>query len=228
MKKKLILFLVMLSVAVAAFGKSFKPNKFFKPVYKPITEKWFKVGDIVVDENNNPIAVIIKGNKVARDTVLGIALEQKEDLAWALEGSAGYKEKVHAMIDTKTTGKSGYTNATVFYNEFNKWGDELENYPAWAYAKSYNAGGLTDWFIPSTEEFNFIIEESEKINTALNYLNAPLILDKSYWTSNPAAVNNDNAYYMNCNKGKTVSVPKSEKKYVRLVMEFNISNEDLR
>ncbi|MBO7135725.1 MAG: DUF1566 domain-containing protein [Spirochaetaceae bacterium] len=228
MKRKLIIVLMLLSVVGVVFGKSFKPNKFFKPTFKSTTEKWYKVGDIVVDENNNPIAVIIKGNTVARDTVLGVALVQKENLEWALESAVGYKEKIHAMINTKTTGKSGYTNATVFYNEFNKWGDELENYPAWAYAKSYNAGGFDDWYIPSTDEFNYLLEESEKINTALNYLNAPLFLDKLYWTSNTAAVNNDNAYYMNFNKGKTVSVPKSEKRYVCLVREFNISNEDLR
>ena len=104
----------------------------------------------------------------------------------------------------------------------------MENYPAWAYAKSYNAEGFDDWFIPSIEELDLIFEESEKINTALNYLNAQLFLGKLYWTSNPAAVNNDNAYYMNFSRGKTVSVPKSEKKYVCLVREFNISNEDLR
>ena len=72
MKRKLIIFLMLLSVAGVVFGKTFKPNKFFKPVFKPTMEKWYKVGDIIVDENNNPIAVIIKGNKVGKLSCLGL------------------------------------------------------------------------------------------------------------------------------------------------------------
>lgn len=226
MKKKFIIILAALFLTEAAFCKEFKPSPFYKPVYKAATESFFKVGDIVVDENNNPIAVIFKGNKFARDTALGVAIVQKEDLEWALADAAGYAEKVHAMIEDKTSGKNGHLNAVSFYNEFEKWGDDIENYPAWAYAKNYNEGGLGDWFIPSIEEFNLLMEESEKVNSALNYINAPLFLDKTYWTSNVAKVNSENAFYLNFKKGKTVAVPKSEKKYVCLIREFNISNEN--
>ena len=129
MKKKLGIFLAILFMAEFAFCKEFKVSPFYKPVYKAATESFFKVGDIVVDENNNPVAVIFKGNKLARDTALGVAVVQKEDLEWALASAAGYAEKVHAMIEDKTSGKNGHLNAVSFYNEFEKWGDDIENYP---------------------------------------------------------------------------------------------------
>ena len=210
MMKKLLTVLIIFLLASSVFAKP--SNPFYKPTYKPLGEKYYKVGEIVVDENEQPIAIIIRPI-IDGQPHLGVALDQGKNLAWSTEDADGYKAPFKF-------GSNGRSNQTVFFEGISDWGEDGEKYPAWAFAKNYNAGGFDDWYIPSVDELDIIYKNRKKINDALEYLGYPTFQYNMYWSTNQFPAEREKAYFYNFNFGVTPGTLKTEKKFVCVIREF--------
>ena len=96
------------------------------------------------------------------------------------------------------------------------------NYPVFEYAKNYNEGGFTDWYIPAFEEINNIWVIQEAITNALGKVNGMELTNYDYWTSNQADDHHVFSVKLTSNTpGTVVKTGPATRIYARCVRIFN-------
>ena len=122
----------------------------------------------------------------------GVAIKEKTSRAvWCKSEAEGYD-----MIEGATDLDDGKKNTNAIYalSDFGKE-DKEGYYPPFEYAKSYNAGGYTDWYIPAINEIVAMCDNKNIINTAISkvggvelhsYDPSQPTLGRGYWSSTQA------------------------------------------
>jgi hypothetical protein len=132
-------------------------------------------------------------------------------LRWYPSGSRSWSSSISNISDYSSlgAGKDNTSRISVFLSEFRDW--PLDSYIFGAIA-SFNAGGFSDWFVPSVDELTKLFEQKDVIKGFSTL---------GYWTSND---NFARAYCIRFLDGDSESPMKSNINYkTRLIRYANFS-----
>ena len=126
-----------------------------------------EVGDIVYADGTTSSPSAINAGK----TVIGVVFDAENkrcmglqqsasELKWCVNSATYYNT---ALPKNSTTDGSVNQAAVVAASDYS-----AAKYPAFDYAKSYSAGGFTDWYIPSIGELMAIFNNRAVLNTSLS------------------------------------------------------------
>ena len=126
---------------------------------------------------NSVVAVIFDA-----ENKKGVALGQSSDKTrWCANNTLDGYEYVSGACDEN----NGLVNTNAIY-ELSDFEMNSGNYPPFEYAKSYTAGGYTDWYIPAIYELEAIYSKKDILNAALDKIGGTKFIDEGttyYWSS---------------------------------------------
>jgi hypothetical protein len=86
------------------------------------------------------------------------------------------------------------------------------------WCKELNAGGFTDWYLPTCGELNILIANKTPVNAALRKINSPGLVNNWHWSSSEG--NADLSWSVNVSSGDIYPDDKNVKKQVRAIRAF--------
>ena len=135
---------------------------------------------------------------------------ERSSLAWAKNGTTGYRTNFTGIQGTKTSGDMDGSDNWEYICSIDPEGtkDPATNYPAFNFALTYGTtAGLTGteyetgWYVPSAAELYDVYTNKEVVQTSLNAAGGFTLGTIYYWSSSQYASYNNNAYQVSFSYG---------------------------
>lgn len=195
------------------------------------------------EQKKNAIAVIFyDGNQADSnlgDKILGVGLKHSDLLAWCLESAGAYATSITDIVCTPNFSSGAYANSfsgdtdgsdnfeiisETLANEGKDNTDDLDNYPAFAFAINYKdqlIGSETQsrlegsdfeegWYLPTLAELWNIWSFRNTLAGAIDLCGGDALEGQSYWSSNQHNTYQTKAFGFAYDSGNTGEATKSE------------------
>ena len=202
--------LLVLCVAVVSCNKDDEPHNVVPPLpYSPT----YQVGDYFKNDTLEGVVFYTYG---ARNGLM-VSLEESK-LPWC--------NSQHLICETGATNPyDGWNNTNIVSSNY-----DLYNYPAigWSYRRNtwhlvhyeHRMIGLHQWYVPSSEELEFLLKNKEVVNATLEAKGCPTLEGKTYWTSTETGTRGAAAAHVEDGQVVFDHALKTETYYVRAIRRY--------